>query len=78
MIYSFGNRHSFVPQTILGVSRQEEVRWAYLVVGLDVPDDNIEVLHSQVDIIVDMFVHPLVCGARITKQKKTQEWNIYL
>lgn len=36
-------------------------------------DDSVEVLYSQVDIIVDLFVHSLIHGAWVSVDQKQQE-----
>jgi len=52
-------------------------RWrnrSYLVVAFDMSDDSVEVLYSQVDIVVDLFVHSLIHGAWVSVDQKQQEY----
>jgi len=37
-------------------------------------DDSVEVLYSQVDIVVDLFVHSLIHGAWVSVDQKQQEY----
>ncbi len=47
---------------------------SHLVVVFDVSDDSVEVLYSQVDIIVDLFVDSLIHGAWVSVEQEQQEY----
>ena len=43
---------------------------SYLIVVLDVSDDDVEVLYPEVDVVVDIFVHTLVSWIGVSKNKQ--------
>lgn len=60
-------------QEVLSHSNTTWRKKSYLVVVFDLPDDSVEVLYSQVDIIVDLFVHSLIHGAWVSVDQKQHE-----